>query len=126
MRKVLPSLHLYQSLSRVLQEGTGRAYYQRGERIRQGWRNGYEPGRLKRSLRPLEVLIPQIRNTIEPFRSLLMRNFRKGRMTFDSLTLRMYVRGNSVRVVYLFLDAIYLPLHLALGCRESYEAWLIS
>jgi len=107
MRKVLPSLHLYQSLSRVLQEGIGRAYYQRGERIRQGWRNGYEPGRLKSSLGFLEVLIPQTRNTIEPFRSLLMRNFRKGRMALDSLTLRMYVRGNSVRDVEVLL-------HLAL------------
>lgn len=140
----------------------------------------------------LDLLIPRVRETDEPFRSGLAPVLRQGCDALGRMVKAMYIRGLSTRdveemflevmgqqvlsrsgvsriasqlqadfdswrkrdlsglkVVYLFLDAVYLALrqgteekegvlcaygilengkkvllHLALGSRESYEAWL--
>jgi transposase-like protein len=170
----------------------GRAHYQRGARKRQGWRNGYEPGKVRSADGVLDIAIPRVRQAQEPFRSRLAPLLKEDLDSLGQLVKAMYVRGLSTRdvegmfletlghqvlsrsrvsriaaqlqadfdawrkrdlsglkVVYLFLDAIYLALrqgteekegvlcaygiledgkkvllHLALGSRESYEAWL--
>ncbi len=42
-----------------------RAYYRRGSRQQKGWRNGYEPGKVKTAEGLLEVALPQ-RGIIRP------------------------------------------------------------
>ncbi len=180
------------ALEQEIEDFLGRAHYRRGKRRRQGWRNGYEEGKVKTAEGLLEIALPRVRETEETFRSRLAPFLREGSNTLGRLVREMYVRGLSTRdvegmfldclghqvlsrsgvsriaselqadfdswrkrdlselkLVYLFLDAIYLPLrqgtgekegilcaygilengkkvllHLALGSRENYEAWL--
>jgi len=180
------------ALEEEVEEFLGRAHYQRGRRRCQGWRNGYEPGKVKTAEGKLDLALPRVRESEEPFHSRLVPFFRGGSDGLGRLVRAMYVRGLStrdvegmflevlgqpvlsksgvsriaaqlqadfdawrkrnlsqLRVVYLFLDAIYLALrqgtdekegvlcaygilesgkkvllHLALGSRESHEAWL--
>ncbi len=175
-----------------MQDFLGRAHYQRGSRQRNGWRNGYEPGKVNTGNGLLEMALPQLRATEEPYHSRLVQMFYEGSDVLGQVVTKMYVRGLStrdienmfiqtlgqpllsrssasritrylqkdfdtwrkrdlseLRVLYLFLDAIYLPLrqgikekegvlcaygilgngkkvllHLALGSRESYDSWL--
>lgn len=180
------------ALEQEVEEFLGRAHYRRGGRRRRGWRNGYEPGKVKTAEGLLEIGLPQLRALEEPFRSRLASALGNGSDILGRLVSEMYLRGLSTRdvesmfaevtgerilsrsgvsrittqlqhdfdawrkrdlsqlkVVYLFLDAIYLPLrqgtkekegilcaygilgngkkvllHLALGSRESYDSWL--
>jgi len=180
------------ALEEEVEEFLGRAHYQRGQRRRQGWRNGYEAGKVKTAEGKLDIGLPRVRESEETFHSRLVPLFRGGSDGLSRLVRAMYVRGLStrdveamflealgkpvlsrsgvsriayqlqadfdawrkrdlsgLRVVYLFLDAIYLALrqgtdekegvlcaygilesgkkvllHLALGSRESYAAWL--
>ena len=182
---------LQKALEEEVEEFLGRGYYQHGSRGG-GWRNGYERKRLKTAMGLLEVSVPQVRGSGEPFQSRVAAVLRPRSEALKRLVLEMYVRGLSTRdveaafaeafreevlsrsgvsrmgkelqgefdkwrnrdlsglaVVYLLLDACYLPvrqgtrekegilcaygiledgrkvlLHLALGSRESYEAWL--
>jgi putative transposase len=180
------------ALEQEVDDFLGRAHYRRGKRKHQGWRNGYEEGKVTTAEGFLEVALPRVRETEEPFHSHLSPLFKKGSDMLGRLVREMYVRGLSTRdvegmfiealgqrilsrsgvsrltsrlqkdfdnwrkrdlsqlkVVYLFLDAIYLALrqgtrekegvlcaygilengkkvllHLALGSRESYDSWL--
>jgi transposase-like protein len=175
-----------------MEDFLGRAHYKRGKRKHQGWRNGYEQGKVTATEGLLKVALPRVRETKESFHSRLSPLFKKGSDMLGRLVREMYVRGLSTRdvegmfiealgqrvlsrsgvsrltfrlqkdfdnwrkrdlsqlkVVYLFLDAIYLALrqgtrekegvlcaygildngkkvllHLALGSRESYDSWL--
>ena len=44
----------------------GRGHYRRGERMRPGWRNGYEAKRLQTEAGLLELAVPQLRAAPEP------------------------------------------------------------
>jgi len=180
------------AMEEEVEEFLGRAHYRRGQRRRRGWRNGYEPGKVKTAEGRLDISLPRVRESDEPFHSRLSTVFRGGSDSLGRLVRAMYVRGLSTRdveamflevlghqvlsrsgvsriasqlqadfdtwrkrdltemkVVYLFLDAIYLALrqgtdekegvlcaygilengkkvllHVALGSRESYAAWL--
>jgi len=180
------------AVEQEVEDYLGRAHYGRGSRRRNGWRNGYEPGKVKTANGLLELALPQLRATEEPYHSRLAQAFRDGSDTLGQMVTEMYVRGLSTRdiesmfietlgqqllsrssvsritrrlqkdfdawrnrdlsglnVLYLFLDAIYLPLrqgikekegvlcaygilesgkkvllYLALGSRESYDSWL--
>ena len=221
MKRIPPSVRVREELSELLREGTeahpldalltlsgrlllqealegeltaylGRAALPQGRRGRPGWRNGYEPRRLRTAEGALLVHLPQVRGTEEPFRSRLAEGLARGSARLEGLVAQMYLRGLSTRdveaalreatgervlsrsavsrvteslsadfeafrrrdlsalaVVYLFLDALYLPLRqgsgekegvlcaygvledgkkvllgLALGSRESHDAWL--
>jgi putative transposase len=170
----------------------GREHYRRGVRERVGWRNGYEPKQVQSEAGPLELAVPQLRGTEEPFRPPLTEQLQTRTADLEGLVRGMYVRGLStqdvsalytdtfgggrlskstvsrvtqqlnqdfdtwrrrdlsgLRVVYLFLDGQYhaarqgtdekegvlsayalledghpVLLHLDLGPRESYDAWL--
>lgn len=180
------------AVEQEVQDYLGRAHYHRGSRRKNGWRNGYEPGKIKTADGILEIDLPQLRATEEPYHSKLARMFREGSDVLGKMVTEMYVRGLStrdvenmfvetlgqpllsrssvsritrrlqqnfdawkkrdlseLRILYLFLDAVYLPLrqgvkekegvlcaygilengkkvllHLALGSRESYDSWL--
>ena len=180
------------ALEQEVHDFLGRAHYQRSSRKRKGWRNGYEPGKVKTAEGLLEVALPQLRATNEPYHSHLAQAFREGSNVLGQMVTQIYIRGLSTRdvagmfaeamgqqvlsrssvnrlttqlqkdfdawrkrdlsqlkVLYLFLDAIYLALrqgtkekegilcaygilengkkvllHLALGSRESYDSWL--
>jgi transposase-like protein len=180
------------AVEREVEDYLGRSHYHRGPRRRNGWRNGYEPAKVKTADGILKIDLPQLRATEEPYRSRLARMFREGSDVLGKMVTEMYVRGLStrdvenlfvqilgerllsrssvsritrrlqqdfdtwrkrdlsgLRILYLFLDAIYLPLrqgvkekegvlcaygilengkkvllHLALGSRESYDSWL--
>jgi transposase-like protein len=180
------------AVEQEVEDYLGRAHYRRGSRRKNGWRNGYEPGKVKTADGLLEVALPQLRATEESYHSRLARMFREGSDVLGKMVTEMYVRGLSTRdvenmfietfgqrllsrsgvsrithhlqqdfdtwrkrdlsefrILYLFLDAVYLPLrqgtrekegvlcaygilengkkvllHLALGSRESYDAWL--
>ena len=50
----------------------GRDRYERGERPAGGSGNGYEPGHLKTAQGRLEVAVPPVRGSEQPFRSRLL------------------------------------------------------
>lgn len=170
----------------------GRGRYRRGERMRPGWRNGYEAKRLQTEAGLMELAVPQLRATPEPFRPALVERLGTRTADLEGLVRGMYVRGLSTQdvsdlygeafgasrlskstvsrisqqltrefdtwrkrdlsqlpVVYLFLDGQYhaarqgsdekegvlsayalledgqpVLLHLDVGPRESYDAWL--
>jgi putative transposase len=170
----------------------GREHYRRGARQRVGWRNGYEPKQVQSEAGLLELAVPQLRGTEEPFHPLVTERLRTRTADLESLVRGMYVRGLSTQdvsalyrdtfggsrlskstvsrvtqqlnqdfetwrrrdlsqlaVMYLFLDGQYhaarqgtdekegvlsayalledgqpVLLHLDLGPRESYDAWL--
>ena len=87
------------ALEEEVEEFLGRAHYQRGQRRRQGWRNGYEPGKVKTAEGLLEVALPQLRAAEEPFHSYLAQAFREGSDILGRLVTEMYVRGLSARDV---------------------------
>ena len=127
MKKIPPSRQVREELSRFLREGTeghpldtlftlstrlmlqealegeltgfrGRARYRRGGG-RPGWRNGYEPRRLKTVEGSLLVHLPQARGTEEPFRSRLAEGLSRGSARLQGLVAQMYLRGLSTRDV---------------------------
>jgi putative transposase len=170
----------------------GREHYRRGARQRVGWRNGYEPKHVQTEAGLLELAMPQLRGTEEPFQPQVADRLQTRTADLESLVRGMYVRGLSTQdvsalfadtfggsrlskstvsrvtqqlnqdfdtwrrrdlselpIVYLFLDGQYhaarqgtdekegvlsayalledgrpVLLHLELGPRESYDAWL--
>lgn len=170
----------------------GRGHYRRGQRLRVGWRNGYEPKGLQTEAGLLELAVPQLRSTEERFRPKLAERLGNRSVDLEGLVRGMYVRGLSTQdvedlygetfgesrlskstvsritqqltqdfeawrkrdlselnVMYLFLDGQYhaarqgsdekegvlaaygfledgraVLLHLDIGPRESYDAWL--
>lgn len=172
----------------------GREWYQRHGKAQphRGYRNGYEPSRIRSAEGAIPLAVPQVRATPEPFQSKLLTFLRGHTDVLQRLVAEMYARGLSTRdiedalrdgtghclisasavseltdrlwedyeaftkrdlsgfaVEYLFLDAIYeslrlqggpaeallcawviladgrkVLLHLTLGNKESYEAWL--
>jgi Transposase, Mutator family len=75
----------------------GRGHYQRrGERQR-GFRNGYEPRRIRTAEGRLSVQVPQVRGADGPFRSALMSFLEGNSDLLDRLVTEMYARGMSTR-----------------------------
>ncbi|MFQ5875131.1 MAG: transposase [Dehalococcoidia bacterium] len=96
---------LQRALEEEVQEFLGRGYYRHSGEGR-GWRNGYEPKRVKASLGMLNMAVPQVRATVEPFRSRMAAALRPRSEALKRLVLEMYVRGLSTRdVEALFLEA---------------------
>jgi len=77
----------------------GRGHYRRGERVRPGWRNGYEAKRLQTEAGLLELAVPQLRATPEPFRPALVERLGTRTADLEALVRGMYVRGLSTQDV---------------------------
>ncbi len=77
----------------------GRAHYQRRQpgQEHRGYRNGYEPGRVRSAEGEVRVQVPQVRASPEPYRSKLMSFLQSHTDVLERLTVEMYVRGLSTR-----------------------------
>jgi transposase-like protein len=76
-----------------------RDHYQRrrpGQEHR-GYRNGYEPGRIRTAEGEIVVQIPQVRDAPETYRSRLMTFLRGNSDVLERLAVEMYARGLSTR-----------------------------
>jgi putative transposase len=69
----------------------------RPEQEHRGYRNGYEPGRLRTAEGEVLVQVPQVRNAPETYRSRLMTFLRGNSNVLQRLTVEMYARGLSTR-----------------------------
>jgi len=76
-----------------------REHYQRRrpEQEHRGYRNGYEPGRIRTAEGEIVVQVPQIREAPETYRSGLMAFLRGNSDVLERLAVEMYARGLSTR-----------------------------
>jgi transposase-like protein len=83
----------------------GREHYRRGARQRAGWRNGYESKHVQTEAGLLELAMPQLRGTEEPFQPQMTERLQTRTVDLESLVRGMYVRGLSTKdVSALFAD----------------------
>lgn len=78
-------------------EFLGRDRYARGERAREGSRNGYAPVTVKTTAGPVELSRPKLRGTDEAFASRLFGKGVTRTNALESLVIAGYVRGLSTR-----------------------------
>jgi len=88
---------LQEAIEQEVTEFLGRDHYQRGARRREGWRNGYQAKTWPSAEGPVEVKLPQLRQTDEPFRSQLAQGLATTPGALERLVVGMYVRGLSTR-----------------------------
>jgi putative transposase len=76
-----------------------RDHYQRRrpDQEHRGYRNGYEPGRLRTAEGEILVQVPQVRDAPETYRSRLMAFLRGNSDVLQRLAVEMYARGLSTR-----------------------------
>ncbi len=76
-----------------------REHYQRRrpEQEHRGYRNGYEPGRMRTAEGEIVVQVPQVRDAPETYRSELMTFLRGNSDVLERLAVEMYARGLSTR-----------------------------
>lgn len=96
---------LQTTLEKEMTEFLGRNHYRHGGGRRSGWRNGYEPKKLKTSGGPLEVFLPQVRGNADRFESRLLPRIGDGSDIMRKMVMEMYVKGLSTRdVESLFIE----------------------
>lgn len=88
---------LQESLEQEAKDYLGRDYYERKVEERKGYRNGYEPKRLKTAEGLIHLLMPQLRDTEQPYRSELLERVSGQSEELKRLVTEMYVRGLSTR-----------------------------
>ena len=83
-----------------------RGHYQRRqpEQEHRGYRNGYEPGRIRTAEGEIVVQVPQVRDAPETYRSRLMTFLRGNSDVLERLAVEMYARGLSTRDIELALE----------------------
>lgn len=84
-------------LEQEIRDYLGRGYYERNASSVKGYRNGYEPGRLKTAEGVLEIAAPQLRGTEETYRSELLKNLGPISSNLKRLVVEAYARGLSTR-----------------------------
>lgn len=92
-------LIVQEALEAEVTEFLQRGHYERkeGEDVFRGYRNGYEPRRIKTAEGVLGVAVPQIRDTGERFESKLRAFLRGNTGCLEKLAAEMYARGLSTR-----------------------------
>jgi transposase-like protein len=88
-----------EALEKEVEEFLERPYYQRDKdgKSPKGYRNGYEPKKIKSPEEPLILYLPQVRDTKEPFNSKMKEFLKNNTEVLDKLAIEMYVRGLSTR-----------------------------
>jgi putative transposase len=83
-----------------------RDHYQRRrpEQEHRGYRNGYEPGRIRTAEGEIVVQVPQVRDASETYRSRLMTFLRGNSDVLERLAVEMYARGLSTRDIEIALE----------------------
>lgn len=86
-------------LEKEVEEFLERPYYQRKKQEGElkGYRNGYEPRKLKTAEGALTLEVPQVRDSQEPFRSQVQKFFKNNTDVLEKLSTEMYARGLSTR-----------------------------
>jgi putative transposase len=76
-----------------------RGHYQRRppEQEHRGYRNGYEPGRMRMAEGEVTVQVPQVRDAPQTYRSRLMSDLSGRSDVLERLAVEMYARGLSTR-----------------------------
>ena len=97
---------LQEMLEQEVTDHLGRERYQRQDPAQpsRGYRNGYEPGRLRTTEGEIGVQVPQVREAPEPYHSDLMATLRGNSSVLERLAVQMYTRGLSTRDIE---DALY-------------------
>jgi putative transposase len=92
-------LMLQYALEREVSEALGRKYYENAPQVsrERGRRNGYERHRVLTGEGPIEVSVPQVRDSAEGFRSKILEAYVSRTETLDALIAKMYVHGMSTR-----------------------------
>jgi putative transposase len=85
------------ALEAEVTEFLGRDRYARGERARQGCRNGYSEVTVKTTAGPVELRRPKVRGTLEAFSSRLLGKGVTRTNALEALVISGWVRGLSVR-----------------------------
>lgn len=75
----------------------GRDRYERRDTETDGYRNGYKTRRLDTAEGRLEVAVPQVRQTAEPYQSALWQALQRRTEVLEHLVIELYVRGLSTR-----------------------------
>jgi transposase-like protein len=88
-----------EALEKEVEEFLERKYYERNKTKSQvkGYRNGYEPKKIRTAEGNFTLQIPQVRNTQEPFHSKLKQFFKDNPEVLERLAVEMYVRGLSLK-----------------------------
>ena len=86
-------LMLQTAIEEQVEEFLGRGHYQRGSRLRTGWRNGYEPVTVKSEAGPLALCRPKLRGTEEPYGFEVPAGLGRTTKELEALAVRAYVRG---------------------------------
>jgi len=96
--KKAKALVLQEMLEQEVEDHLGRGYYQRRDgREKKGYRNGYEPRKIRGAEDVVTVEMPQVRETGEPYRSRLGAFFKGNTDVLEKLAVEMYARGLSTR-----------------------------
>jgi transposase-like protein len=113
------------ALEQEVTDHLGRGHYERQaqEAAHRGYRNGYEPKHLKTSEGKVDLKLPQLRETQEPYVSRILPGLRGKTSSLERLVQEMYVRGLSTRdIEALFEDLQGAPLLSRSEVSEKTEA----
>lgn len=97
MAKLGARFMIQKALEEEVNSFLGRGHYRHGRRRRIGWRNGYEPGKIKMGDGILGIYKPQVRDSDEKFVSRLKKEINGGTERMRALVSQMYIRGLSTR-----------------------------
>ena len=90
---------LQEMLEQEVTDYLGRERYQRRDpaESHRGYRNGYEPGRMRTTEGEMRVQVPQVREAPETYHSSLMEALQGNSSVLERLAVQMYTRGLSTR-----------------------------
>jgi transposase-like protein len=90
---------IQEMLEEEVKDYLGRDHYARRapDQEHLGYRNGYEPGRVRTGEGEVTVQVPQVRDAPETYRSELMAKLRGNSEVLERLAVEMYTRGMSTR-----------------------------
>jgi len=94
--KLAAQLIVEEALEEEVEDVLGRGYYQHGD-ASGGHRNGYRRGKLGSAEGRIDYAVPQVRGTVEPFRSAIREALGSRTEELERLAIEMYARGLSVR-----------------------------
>jgi len=96
---------LVEALEAEVDSYLGRGYYSRGERERNGYRNGYESKNITTSEGKIKIPVPQVRDSGETYRSGILSNIPRISPALEKAAVEAYVRGLSTRdIEKVFVD----------------------
>ena len=103
--KLAARLIVEEALEEEVEDVLGRGYYAHGNEAG-GHRNGYRRDKLDTAEGRIEYGVPQVRGTLEPFRSAIREALGTRSEELERLAIEMYARGLSVRdIEAAFTDA---------------------